>query len=76
MNRLGIESNNNESFYSKTSNQQFVIGRKLIQDTEITTAKRSGALPGFCAALKEICVTPKWNEKVLEVLERRVLKGE
>ena len=53
----------------KRFEQQLSIGRKLIQDTEIPTAKRSGALPGLCAALKEIYVTPKWNERVFEVLE-------
>jgi IS5 family transposase len=49
--------------------QQLTIGCKLIQDTEIPLAKRSGALPGLCIALKEIFVNPKWNEKVFKVLE-------
>jgi len=57
----------------KRFEQQMAIGRKLIQDTEIPTAKRSGALPGLCAALKEIFVTSKWNEKVFEVLENTIL---
>jgi transposase, IS5 family len=52
----------------KRFEQQTIIGRLLIQDTEIPTAKRSGALPGLCAALKEIFVIPRWNEKVFEVL--------
>jgi len=40
----------------KRFEQQLVIGRLLIQDTVIPTAKRSGSLPGLCAALKrDIC---------------------
>jgi transposase, IS5 family len=57
----------------KRFEQQLTIGRLLIQDTEIPTAKRSGALPGLCAALKEIFITPKWNEKVFEVLDKAIL---
>ncbi len=57
----------------KRFEQQITIGRLLIQDTEIPTARRSGALPGLCAALKEIFITPKWNNKVFEVLEEAVL---
>jgi len=56
----------------KRFEQQIVIGRLLIQDTEIPTARRSGALPGLCAALKEIFVTPEWNEKVFEILENQI----
>ena len=57
----------------KRFEQQIVIGQLLIKDTIIPTAKRSGALPGLCAALKEIFVTPHWNEKVFEVLENKIL---
>lgn len=53
--------------------QQIKIGQLLIQDTKIPTAKRSGALPGLFAALKEIYVTPKWNEEVFEILEKKIL---
>jgi hypothetical protein len=56
----------------KRFEQQISIGRRLIQDTVIPTAKRSGALPGLCAALKEIFITPKWNEKVFEILENKI----
>lgn len=59
----------------KRFEQQIVIGRLLIQDTKIPTAKRSGALPGLCAALKEIFVTPEWNEKIFEVLENKLLSS-
>jgi hypothetical protein len=45
----------------------------LIQDTKIPTNKRSGALPGLSAALKEIFITPRWNEKVFEVLENKIV---
>ncbi len=52
--------------------QQTTIGRLLIQDAQIPTAKRSGALPSLCAALKELFLTPKWNEKVFGVLEGKI----
>lgn len=57
----------------KRFEQQLTIGRLLISDTEIPTAIRSGALPSLCGALKQIFVTPKWNEKVFEVLEATIL---
>lgn len=59
----------------KRFEQQLTIGCKLIQDTEIPLAKRSGALPGLCAALKEIFINPKWNEKVFIVLEDAILSN-
>ena len=59
----------------KRFEQQTQLGRLLIQDTPITTAKRTGALPKLCAALKEIFVTPKWNEKVFEILEKKILSA-
>lgn len=57
----------------KRFEQQLSMGRLLIEDTEIPTAKRSGALPGLFAALKEIYVNQEWNEKVFEILERKIL---
>lgn len=59
----------------KRFEQQLVLGRLLIEDTEIPTKKRSGALPGLCAALKEIFLTPRWNEKVFALLENKILSG-
>jgi len=56
----------------KRFEQQLSIGRLLIEDTEIPTAKRSGALPGLFAALKEIYINPEWNENVFEVLEYKM----
>jgi transposase, IS5 family len=57
----------------KRFEQQFTIGCIPINGVIIPTAKRSGALPGLCAALKEIFITPEWNEKVFEILERKIL---
>ena len=57
----------------KRFEQQTTIGKLLIQDVQIPTAKRSGALPGLCAALKQIFATKKWNEKIFEVLESKIL---
>ena len=51
------------------------IGSIPIGETKITTKKRSGALPSLCAALKEIFITPKWNEKVFEILEAKITQG-
>lgn len=59
----------------KRFEQQLTIGRLPIGETVIPTAKRSGALPGLCAALKEIFVTTKWNEKVFEILDKAILSG-
>lgn len=57
----------------KRFEQQLSLGRLLIEDTIIPTAKRSGALPGLCAALKEIYVTLEYNERVFEILESKIL---
>ncbi|MEA1877387.1 MAG: ISNCY family transposase [Bacteroidota bacterium] len=59
----------------KRFEQQMTIGGLPIGETKITTKKRSGAFPGLCAALKEIFIAPKWNEKVFEILEAKVMGG-
>ena len=59
----------------KRFEQQFVLGRLPIEETEIPTQKRSGALPALCAALKEIFTTPEWNEKIFVILEDKILSG-
>jgi len=51
------------------------LGRLPISETEVPTKKRSGALPGLCAALKEIFTAPVWNEKVFEILETKITEG-
>ncbi len=59
----------------KRFDQQLSIGVLLIQDTEVPISKRNGALPALCASLKEIFVTPKWNEKVFKILEDKIISG-
>jgi hypothetical protein len=59
----------------KRFEQQLTIGRLLISETPIPTGKRGGALPKLCAALKEIFITPEWNERVFEILEARITAG-
>ncbi|NQU51390.1 MAG: hypothetical protein HQ522_02510 [Bacteroidetes bacterium] len=59
----------------KRFEQQYVLGRLLIEETEIPTQKRSGALPALCAALKEIFTIYEWNEKIFRVLEDKILEG-
>ena len=59
----------------KRFEQQMTLGRLPIGETEIPVNKRTGALPKLCAALKEIFVTPKWNEKIFEKLEAKIMEG-
>ena len=59
----------------KTFDQQFTLGRLPISETPIPTGKRGGALPKLCAALKEIFITPEWNERVFEILKARITTG-
>ena len=55
--------------------QQMTLGTIPIGETRITTKKRSGPLPALCAALKEIFITPNWNERVFEILESKITAG-
>ncbi len=48
----------------KRFEQQTTLGRHLIEDTVIPTAKRMGSMSSLCAALKEIFINPEWNEKI------------
>lgn len=59
----------------KRFEQQMTLGRIPISETKITTKKRSGALPGLSAALKEIFITSQWNERVFEILEVKITEG-
>lgn len=51
------------SIMRKRFGQQLSLGRLPIAETKISIAKRSGALPGLCAALKEIFLTPEMERK-------------
>lgn len=57
----------------KRFEQQLSFGRLLIEDTEIPTAKRSGALPSLFAALKEMYVNPDWNKRIFKLMESKML---
>ena len=59
----------------KTFEQQFTLCRLPISETPIPTGKRGGALPKLCAALKEIFITPEWNERVFEILKAKITVG-
>ena len=59
----------------KRFEQQMTLGIIPIGETKITTKKRSGPLPALCAALKEIFITPMWNEKVFKILESKITEG-
>lgn len=57
----------------KRFEQQLSLGRLLIEDTQIPTARRSGALPALFAALKEMYINPKWNGMIFEIMESKIL---
>ncbi len=59
----------------KRFEQQYVLGQLRIEDTPIPTQKRSGALPGLCAALREIFISPEWNVKIFKILEKKISSG-
>ena len=59
----------------KRFEQQMTLGKLLISETPIPTERRSGALPQLCAALKEVFITPEWNERVFEILEAKITEG-
>ncbi len=55
--------------------QQLELGTIPIGETKITTQKSSGPYPALCAALKEIFITPEWNERVFAILESKIMSG-
>ncbi len=55
--------------------QQMTLGKLPISETPVPLQKRSGALPKLCAALKEIFITPEWNERVFKILEAKITEG-
>ncbi len=58
----------------KRFEQQIEIGQLLIQDTQISL-KSKDSLDELMAALKEIFVTPEYNEKIFSILENVISKG-
>jgi hypothetical protein len=58
----------------KRFEQQIEIGQLLIQDTQISL-KSKDSLDELMAALKEIFVTPEYNEKIFSILENSISKG-
>ena len=56
----------------KRFEQQLALGQIPVEEVIIPTAKRSGKLPGLCAALKEIFITPEWNERVFKILDNKI----
>jgi len=53
---------------------QIIIGQKQIKDIEVNLKSRH-ALSKLVLALKKIFVTPEYNEKVLDILEEKILKN-
>ena len=56
----------------KRFEQQLALGRLLIEETPIPTAKRNGALPALFSALKKIYCDSKWNKRVFEIIEEKM----
>ena len=50
-------------------------GSKPIGETKITSRKRSGALPGLCAALKEVFITQSGMKGFLKYRNPGLQKG-
>ena len=51
---------------------QLIIGQLAIEETPIPLKSR-GCLAPLIASLKEIFIVPEWNERVFEILERKIL---
>jgi IS5 family transposase len=61
--------------FAQQFEQQLELGTIPIGETKITTQKSSGPYPALCAGLKEIFITPEWNERVFEILESKIMSG-
>jgi len=57
----------------KRFEQQITIGQKRIEDIEVNLKCRD-AFPKLVLALKKIFITPEYNEKVLDILDEKILK--
>lgn len=57
----------------KRFEQQLTIEKRPIAETVIPIRKRNGPLPALFIALKEIFVTPEWNEKVFKILDQAIM---
>ena len=51
---------------------QLILGQLAIDETPIPLKSR-GSLAPLVASLKEIFIVPEWNERVFEILERKIL---
>ena len=56
----------------KRFEQQYTIGLKRIEDTEINSKSRD-ALPKLIAALKELYTNEKYNKQLFSVLEKKII---
>jgi len=53
---------------------QLIIGQLPIEETPVPIKSR-GSLAPLVASLKEIFMVPEWNERVFEILERKILSN-
>src|SRR5699024_3764644 len=72
MQALSCGQHSKRTAMRKRFEQQTTLGKLLIEDVKIPTKKRLGALPELFASLREIYITPKWNKKVFEIMEKHI----
>jgi hypothetical protein len=53
---------------------QLILGQLPISETHIPKRSRN-SMAGLCAALKEIFVNEKWNEKIFAIMESKITSG-
>jgi hypothetical protein len=58
----------------KRFEQQLKIGQKPISQIEVNPKYRS-AFPKLVLALKELYLTPEYNERIFRILEEKIVKG-
>jgi len=58
----------------KRFEQQLQVGQFLISDIKVNPKYRSG-FPKLVLALKELFLTPEYNEKIFSILENHIQKG-
>ncbi len=58
----------------KRFEQQMEVGLKPIQETPVLQKSRDD-VPALVAALVKIFNTPEYNNRILNILDRKILKG-
>lgn len=72
---LNQQKNKKDSQMRKRFEAQFILGQLPIEETRIPLKKRNDSIVPFVAALKQLYITPEWNEKIFTILEQKILSG-